>query len=112
MQVTHTHCGRSDVDKQTVGVCCVSEDDNGSLKRETRTFSTFMDRLRMREWVAIEGITQVTMESTGEYEKPVDNVLESSYAVIVVNSHHCQQVPGRKTDVKDAAWLAELLHHG
>lgn len=113
MQVTHTHCAGIDVHKKTVVVCCLSEDDNGSLKRETRTFSTLtIDLLRMSEWFAILGITHVAMESTGEYWKPVYNVLESSYAVMVVNSHHFQQVPGRKTDVKDAAWLAELLRHG
>ena len=68
--------------------------------------------LRMSEWVASTGITHIAMESTGEYWKPVYNVLESSYDVIVVNSHHFKQVPGRKTDVKDAEWLADLLRHG
>ena len=113
MQVTHTYCAGIDVHKKIVVVCCLSEDDNGRLKRETRTFGTMTSELlRMSEWFTTAGITQVAMESTGEYWKPVYNILESSYEVMVVNSHHFQQVPGRKTDVKDAEWLADLLRHG
>ena len=113
MQVTHRHCAGIDVHKKTVVVCCLREADNGTLKRETRSFGTVTSELlRMGEWLATEGISQVAMESTGEYWKPVYNVLESSFEVMVVNSHHFKQVPGRKTDVKDAEWLAELLRHG
>jgi transposase len=102
-----------DVHKKTVVVCCLREADNGTLKRETRSFGTVTSELlRLSEWLATEGITQVAMESTGEYWKPVYNVLEGSFEVMVVNSHHFKQVPGRKTDVKDAEWLAELLRHG
>lgn len=113
MQVTYSHCAGIDVHKKTVVVCCLREADNGTLKRDTRSFGTITSELlRMSAWLASKGITQVAMESTGEYWKPVYNVLESSYEVIVVNSHHFKQVPGRKTDVKDAEWLAELLRHG
>ena len=113
MQVTHSHCAGIDVHKKTVVVCCLREADNGTLKRDTRSFGTLTSELlRMSEWLTNEGITQIAMESTGEYWKPVYNILESSFEVMVVNSHHFKQVPGRKTDVKDAEWLAELLRHG
>ena len=113
MQVTYTHCAGIDVHKKTVVVCCLSRDGKEKLSRETRTYGTTTDELlRMSAWLASVGITQIAMDCTGEYWKPVYNVLESSYEVMVVNSHHFKQVPGLHTDVKDAEWLAELLTHG
>jgi len=88
-------------------------DASGKARRGTRTYgTTTAELLSMSEWMATQAITHIAMESTGEYWKPVYNVLESSYEVSVVNSHHFKQVPGRKTDVKDAEWLAELLSYG
>lgn len=113
MQVTHERCAGIDVHKKTVVVCCLSVVPNGKPKRETRTYgTTTRELLSLCDWLSSEDITQVAMESTGEYWKPVYNLLESSYEVMVVNSHHFKQVPGRKTDVKDAEWLAELLSYG
>lgn len=113
MQVTHERCAGIDVHKKTVVVCCLSVAPNGKPQRETRTYdTTTRELLSLCDWLSSEAITQVAMESTGEYWKPVYNLLESSYEVMVVNSHHFKQVPGLHTDVKDAEWLAELLSYG
>lgn len=113
MQITHERCAGIDVHKKTVVVCCLSVGPNGKPKRETRTYgTTTCELLSLCDWLSSQDMTHVAMESTGEYWKPVYNLLESSYEVMVVNSHHFKQVPGRKTDVKDAEWLAELLSYG
>lgn len=113
MQVTHERCAGIDVHKKTVVVCCLSLDGSGKPQRETRTYgTTIRELLSLCDWLSSTEITHIAMESTGEYWKPVYNVLESSFDVRVVNSHHFKQVPGRKTDVKDAEWLAELLSYG
>jgi transposase len=113
MQVTHVRCAGIDVHKKTVVVCCLSSDAKGKPQREIRTYNTTTSELlSLCDWMSSLEITQVAMESTGEYWKPVYNLLESSFEVMVVNSHHFKQVPGRKTDVKDAEWLAELLSYG
>jgi len=70
------------------------------------------DLLRLSDWLSSRGVTQVAMESTGEYWKPVYNLLEGSFEILVVNAQHIKNVPGRKTDVKDAEWIAQLLQHG
>lgn len=113
MQVTYECCAGIDVHKKTVVVCCLTSSDDGKAKRETRTYGTTThELLSLCDWLSSENITHVAMESTGEYWKPVYNLLESSFEVRVVNSRHFKQVPGRKTDVKDAEWLAELLSYG
>lgn len=113
MQIKHERCAGIDVHKKTVVVCCLWVDEQGKDQRETRTYgTTTRELLNLCEWLASLEITHVAMESTGEYWKPVYNILESSFEVMVVNSHHFKQVPGRKTDVKDAEWLAELLCYG
>jgi transposase len=109
MQLKHERCAGIDVHKKTVVVCCLKNEASGSVKRETRTYGTTThELLNLCEWLAQTEVTQIAMESTGEYWKPVYNLLESSFAVMVVNAHHFKQVPGRKTDVKDAEWIAEL----
>jgi transposase len=113
MQVMYPQCAGIDVHKKTVVVCCLSLDANGQSQRETRTYgTTTRELLSLCDWLSSLGMTKVAMESTGEYWKPVYNLLESSFDVMVVNSHHFKQVPGRKTDVKDAEWLTELLSCG
>ncbi len=113
MQVTYECCAGIDVHKKTVVVCCLNLSENEKAKRETRTYgTTTRELLSLCDWLSSENITHVAMESTGEYWKPVYNLLEGSFEMMVVNSHHCKQVPGRKTDVKDAEWLAELLNYG
>ena len=86
----------------------------GGRGQEVRTFQTFTSGLEaLAGWLAAEGITQVVMEATGQYWKPVWYVLEEQgFELLLVNARHVKILPGRKTDVCDAAWLAELLEHG
>jgi transposase len=82
--------------------------------KETRTFKTMTsDLLQLADWIVAEGVTHVAMESTGVYWRPVYNVLEAlGITLLVMNAQHIKAVPGRKTDVKDAEWIADLLRHG
>jgi transposase len=81
--------------------------------KEIRTFRTMTaDLLALADWLQEAGCTHVAMESTGVYWRPVYNLLEGQFELLVVNAQHIKTVPGRKTDVKDAAWIAELLRHG
>jgi transposase len=110
MQVTHERCAGLDVHKKTVVACALTPE-----RREIRTFSTMtLGLLELSEWLQELGCRVVAMESTGVYWKPVYNLLESSELdeVMVVNAQHIKAVPGRKTDVRDAEWVAELLRHG
>lgn len=101
-------CGL-DVHKKQVSACI-----NGrGLKKEIRTYSTMTnDLVKMKKWLKENGITHVAMESTGVYWKPVFNILEDSFEVILVNARHIKNVPGRKTDVQDCEWLCKLLRSG
>jgi transposase len=102
-----------DVHKKTVVACTLLPGTGSEPHRETRTFETMTaDLLALSDWLSAQGVTHVAMESTGEYWKPVYNILESSFTLLVVNAHHIKTVPGRKTDVSDAAWIADLLRHG
>ena len=113
MDVTYSHCAGLDVHKKSVVACCLTPGPNGDLVSETRTFGTMtQDLLALSEWLTSKGVTHVAMEATAEFWKPVYNLLEASFVVLVVNAHHIKNVPGRKTDVKDAAWIADLLRHG
>jgi transposase len=108
MQVMYERCAGLDVHKKTVVACVVTP-----TGQETRTFATMTaDLLALADWLLACGCTHVAIESTGDYWKPVFNILEGTCEVILVNAQHVKAVPGRKTDVKDAAWLAELLQHG
>jgi len=102
-----------DVHKDTV-VACVRHHDGGKRGRqEVRTFATYTRALEdLARWLASEGVTHAAMESTGVYWKPVFNILEGRVTVLLVNAQHIKQVPGRKTDVADCAWIAQLLQHG
>ena len=113
MQVLYTHCAGLDVHKKTVVACLLTLDSQGGLRQETRSFSTMTcDLLALSDWLQAAGCTHVAMESTGEYWKPVFNILEAPFEVLLVNAQHLKAVPGRTTDVKDAQWIAELLQHG
>ncbi len=113
MQVVYTHCAGLDVHKKTVTACVITPNQKGGTKREIRTFETHTNSLlNMLDWLLSFACTHVAMESTGEYWRPVFNILESSLEVMLVNARHVKNVPGRKTDVKDSQWLAELLQHG
>jgi transposase len=113
MDVVHARCCGIDVHKRTVVACLLVSDLSGALTRDVHTFGTLtQDLLHLADWLVAAGCTHVAMESTGVYWKPVYNLLEGTLEVLVVNARHIKAVPGRKTDVKDCEWLAELLRHG
>jgi transposase len=107
-------CAGLDVAKDEVVACVRVPDGQGGRRQEVRTFPTFTSGLEaLADWLAAEGVTQVVMEATGQYWKPVWYVLEEAgFQLLLVNARHVKILPGRKTDVADAAWLAELLEHG
>src|SRR5260370_27054876 len=83
------------------------------VQKEIRTFSTMLaDLYRLRDWLVASECQMVAMESTGVYWRPIWNVLEEELALMLVNAQHMKAVPGRKTDLKDAEWLAEAVQHG
>lgn len=113
MDVVHTHSAGLDVHKKSVVAAIIVPDSAGGWHKETRTFGTMTaDLLTLSDWLTSQNVTHVALESTGEYWKPVFNVLEANFEVLLVNAQHVKAVPGRKTDVNDAQWLAELLKHG
>jgi transposase len=113
MQVLYPACAGLDVHKKTVVACRLTQDAAAQTVIATRTFSTMTtDLLALSDWLQAGGVTHVAMESTGEYWKPVYNLLEGLFELLVVNAAHIKNVPGRKTDAKDAQWIAELLQHG
>ena len=113
MEVVHERCCGLDVHKKTVVACLVTPGRGGQPTREVQTFSTMTrELLRLSDWLLASGCTHVAMESTGSYWKPVYNLLEGTFELLVVNAQHMKAVPGRKTDVKDAEWIADLLRHG
>jgi transposase len=113
MEITFTHAAGLDIHKKTVVACCFTPGPKGQPQKEIRTFGTMtQDLLALADWLLSKGITHVAMESTGEFWKPVYQILEGSFTVLVVNAQHIKTVPGRKTDVKDAEWIADLLRHG
>jgi len=112
MEVVYRRCSGLDVHKKSV-VACVLIWEGGVVKKEVRSFGTMTeDLLLLHDWLSAHGVSHVAMESTGAYWKPVFNVLEGSFTVLLVNATHIKAVPGRKTDVKDCEWIAELLCHG
>ncbi len=105
-------CGL-DVHQATVVACLLIALQNGKVHKQMRTFgTTTRELLALRNWLLSEGCTHVAMESTGVYWKPVYAILEGALEIVVVNAQHVKKVPGRKTDVKDAEWIADLLCHG
>ena len=113
MDVVYTQCAGLDVHKKTVVAAIIVPDGQGGLHKETRTFGTMTaDLLALSDWLMGHGVTHAAMESTGEYWKPPFNILESNFEVVLVNAQHVKAVPGRKTDINDAEWLADLLRHG
>jgi len=107
MEVLYRCCCGLDVHAQTVVACLIKDG-----KKQTRTFATMTDELLvLLDWLSAEGCTHVAIESTGVYWKPVFNLLEGVLEVVLVNARHVKAVPGRKTDVRDCEWLADLLRH-
>ena len=113
MQVVHERCCGLDVHKKTVVACVLTPGIGGRPRREVRAFGTMTNDLeQLAEWLASEGVTHVAMESTGVFWQPIWNLLESRFTLLLVNAQHIKAVPGRKTDVKDCEWIADLLRHG
>jgi transposase len=113
MNPIQDRCAGLDVHKKTVVVCVRCTGPDGSVDSQVRTFGTMTaDLLALSDWLAAQGVRQLAMESTGVYWKPIFNILEGHFEVMLVNAGRLKQVPGRKTDVKDAEWIAQLLQYG
>lgn len=113
MRVEHERCCGIDVHKQMVVACVITSDDGSGAHKESRSFGTMMGELQaLVAWLHTWGCTHVAMESTGVYWKPVYNVLEGEFELLVVNAEQIKKMPGHKTDVSDAEWIADLLRHG
>src|SRR3954451_15563407 len=115
MDVLIERCAGIDIGKHEVVACVRTPAPGGRGRRkQTRTFTTFTGALEeMADWFTDQGVTDIAMEATGPYWKPVWYVLEDrSFELRLVNAHHVKILPGRKSDVLDAEWLAELLEHG
>jgi transposase len=113
MDVIYPRCCGLDVHKREVVACVVSTEADGTPRKVIRAFGTMTpDILALADWLATQEVIHVAMESTGVYWKPIWNLLEDGFELFLVNARHVKAVPGRKTDVRDCEWLAELLRHG
>jgi transposase len=113
MQVMFERCAGMDVHKESVYACAVTPGPSGQPVKEVQTFGTTTgELLRLREWLERLGVTHAAMESTGVYWKPVFNVLDGGVEIWVANATEVRNLPGRKTDVKDCEWIADLMRHG
>jgi transposase len=108
MEVIYSRCCGLDVHAKTVVACLCIQGE-----KQIRTFTTMTEGLlRLSDWLALAGCTHVAIESTGVYWRPIFNILEGNFEVLLVNAHHIKTVPGRKTDVRDCEWICDLLRHG
>jgi transposase len=113
MDILHTNCAGLDVHKKTVVATVIITKERGKPFKTTQTFGTMTcDLLALSDWLMKYDVTHTAMESTGEYWKPIYNILEDNFEVWLVNAQHIKAVPGRKTDIKDSEWIAELMRHG
>jgi len=113
VSILHPVCCALDVHKKIISACLITLGDNGKEQLEIREFGTFTDDLiKLRDWLMKNECPILAMESTGVYWRPVHNILEGYLEVILVNARHVKNVPGRKTDIADSQWLAELLRCG
>ena len=113
MELVYERCCGLDVHKQTVVACVIISGPGRAAQKEVRSFGTMTpDLLALGDWLASLGVTDVAMESTGVYWQPIWNLLEDRFSLVLANARHIKAVPGRKTDVKDAEWIADLLRHG
>jgi len=113
MEAIYTCCCGLDVHRRSVAACVRRLEAGGRLHQETRTFGTMtQDILALADWLAAQGVTHVALEATGVYWKPIYNLLEDRFTLLLVNARHVKHVPGRKTDVQDCQWLAQLLQAG
>jgi transposase len=113
MRIVYPRCCGLDVHKKTITACVLIRNAAGDDQQEIRRFGTMTrDLLELADWLYSFQVTHVAMESTGVYWKPVWNILEGQFEVLLVNAQHIKAVPGRKTDIKDCQWIADLLQHG
>jgi len=113
METIVERCCGLDVHQATIVACLLVGRASEKPRKQVKTFRAMtQDLLALRDWLLSEGCTHVGMESTGVYWKPVHAVLEGAFQIVVGNAHHIRNVPGRKTDVKDSEWIADLLRHG
>ncbi len=113
MDILYACCAGLDVHKKTVVACVRRVDAKGKVHQQTRTFGTMTCQiLALGDWLTAEKVSHLAMESTGVYWKPIWNLLEGQFEMMLVNAQHIKMVPGRKTDVKDSEWIAQLLQHG
>ena len=113
MDILYACCAGLDVHKKTVVACVRRVGPDGAVSSQVRTFATVTaELLALSDWLEEQGVRQAAMESTGVYWKPVFNILEGRVPVMLVNAQRLKTVPGRKTDVKDAEWIAQLLQYG
>src|SRR5437762_3147054 len=113
MDVVYERCCGLDIHKQLVVACLLTPGAGAQPTKEIRTFGTMTaDLLALADWLAAAGCTHVAMESSGVYWKPIYNLLEDQFTLLLVNAQHIKAVPGLKTDVRDCEWIADLLRHG
>jgi transposase len=113
MEVLYACCCGLDVHKKSITACVLWAEAKGKTRKEKRRFGTFTrELLQLADWLRACGVTHAAMESTGVYWKPVWNILEGHFEVLLVNAQHIKAVPGRKSDQKDCEWIADLLQHG
>jgi len=113
MEVIWGCCAGLDVHKDSVEACVRRMSAGGKVEHEVRHWgTTTRELMAMAEWLGSMGVTQVAMESTGVYWKPIFNILEARFEILLANAHHLKNVPGRKTDIRDCQWIAQLLQHG
>ncbi len=113
MELLHPHCAGLDLHKETV-VACIRHMLNGTVTTEVKSFQTTTQQLmELSDWLSSHGVTHIAMEATGVYWKPVWHILsDGEFELVLANAAHVKNVPGRKTDVNDATWLADLMAHG
>ena len=113
MEVTFARCAGLDIHQDSVVACVLLSEPGGAVRKEARSFGTMTDDLlALSDWLAQHQVTHVALESTGVYWKPRYNLLEGAFELLLVNAQHIKAAPGRKTDVKDSEWIADLLRHG
>lgn len=113
MEVVYERCCGVDVHKKQVVACLIQPNAQGQRSKDVRSFrTTTAELLLLRDWLVEQGCTHLAMEATGVYWKPVYNLLEGAVELLVVNAAHIKAIRGRKTDVRDAEWIADLLQHG
>jgi transposase len=112
MQVLYPRCCGLDIHKASITACVLIAEEKTKKRHQLRCGTMTRDLLALADWLADLGATHVAMESTGVYWKPIWNLLEGRFELLLINAQHFKAVPGRKTDMRDCEWLAELLQHG